>query len=83
LVNCCIGTAISPANIARPPKSISALRYLSEEESKNARLDLDEMLGDWKEVFTGEVTNSDCVLEAEADFSKPRVVGQASKRRKT
>jgi hypothetical protein len=41
------------------------------------------MLGDWKEAFTGNVTNPDGVVEAEADFSKPRVIGQATKRRKT
>jgi hypothetical protein len=49
----------------------------------NAWPDRDEMLGDWKEAFTGSVTNPDGVVEAEAGFSKPRVIGQATKRRKT
>lgn len=51
-------------------------------ESMNARPDGDEMLGDRKEAFTGNVTNSDGVVAAEADFWKPRVIGQATKRRK-
>jgi hypothetical protein len=54
-----------------------------DEESMNTWPDRDEMLGDWKEAFTGNATNPDSVLEAEADFSKPRVIGQATKRRKT
>jgi hypothetical protein len=41
------------------------------------------MLGDWIEAFTGNITNPDGALEPEADFSKPRVIGQATKRRKT
>jgi hypothetical protein len=45
--------------------------------------DRDEMLGDWKEALTGNVTNPNGVLEAEADFSKPRIIGQATKPRKT
>jgi hypothetical protein len=54
-----------------------------DEESMDAWPDRDEMLGDWKEAFTGNVTNPDGVVETEADFSKPRVIGQATKRRKT
>ena len=41
------------------------------------------LLGDWKQAFTGNVTNADDTPEPEADFSKPGVVGQATKRRKS
>lgn len=39
--------------------------------------------GDWREAFTGSVTNPDGRLEAEADFTSPRMIGQATKRRRT
>lgn len=52
-------------------------------ESMDDWPDRDEMLGDWREAFTGSVTNPDGSLEAEADFSSPRVIGQATKRRRT
>ena len=54
-----------------------------DDETMNAWPDRDEMLGDWKEAFTGNVTNPNGVTEAEADFSKPRIIGQATKRRRT
>lgn len=52
-------------------------------ESMDDWPDRDEMLGDWREAFTGSVTNPDGGLEPEADFSSPRVIGQATKRRRT
>lgn len=52
-------------------------------ESMDDWPDRDEMLGDWREAFTGSVTNPAGSLEAEADFSSPRVIGQATKRRRT
>lgn len=52
-------------------------------ESMDDWPDRDEMLGEWREAFTGSVTNPDGSLEAEADFSSPRVIGQATKRRRT
>jgi nitroreductase len=54
-----------------------------DEESMNDWPDRDEMLGDWKDAFTGDVNNLAGDIEAEADFSKPRAIGQATKRRKT
>lgn len=54
-----------------------------EEESMDTWPDRDEMLGDWKDAFTTPVTNPAGTFEPEADFSKPRVIGQATKRRKT
>lgn len=41
--------------------------------SKSARCS-----GDWKEVFTGNATNPEGAVEAEADISKPRGVGAAT-----
>ena len=41
--------------------------------------DRDEMLGEWKEAFTGTIPNPNGALEPEADFSKPRIIGQATK----
>ncbi len=69
--------------MARRMRCEQALGLYRDDESMNAWPDRDEMLGDWKEAFMGDVTNPDGVLEAEADFSKPRVIGQATKRRKT
>ena len=54
-----------------------------EEESMDAWPDRDEMLGEWTEAFIGPLSNPDGVLEPEANFSSPRVIGQATKRRKT
>lgn len=54
-----------------------------DQESMDAWPDRDEMLGDWREAFTGSVSNPDGALEGEADFSHPRVIGQATKRRRS
>ena len=54
-----------------------------DDEFMNAWPDRDEMLGEWKAVFRNSVTNPGDSLESEADFSKPRVVDQATKRRKS
>lgn len=51
------------------------------DESVDSWPDRDEMLGEWKEAFAGDMANPDGVLEQEADFSVPRVIGQATKRR--
>ncbi|MCS3497562.1 hypothetical protein M2189_003480 [Bradyrhizobium japonicum] len=51
------------------------------DESVDSWPDRDEMLGEWKEAFAGDLANPDGVLEQEADFSVPRVIGQATKRR--
>ena len=53
-----------------------------EEESMDAWPDRDEKLGEWMAAFTGPVTNPEGTLEPEADFSSPRVIGRATKRRK-
>jgi nitroreductase len=45
--------------------------------------DRDEKLGAWYDAFATANANPTGVLEDRADFSKPRVVGQATKRRKT
>jgi hypothetical protein len=45
--------------------------------------DRDERLGEWTEAFVGALPNPDGVLEPEADFSSPRVIGKATKRRKS
>jgi nitroreductase len=54
-----------------------------EEESMDAWPDRDEMLGEWTAAFTGPVANPEGDLEPEADFSSPRIIGKATKRRKT
>jgi nitroreductase len=54
-----------------------------DEETVDGWPDRDEMLGPWKDAFAGPVTNPGGELEPEADFSSPRVIGQATKRRKT
>jgi nitroreductase len=54
-----------------------------EEESMDSWPDRDQMLGAWKDAFVGKVANPDGALEPEADFTRPRVIGQATKRRKT
>lgn len=42
-----------------------------------------EKLGDWDQAFTGNLANPDGTLEPEADFSKPRTIGKATKRRQS
>jgi len=54
-----------------------------DEESMEAWPDRTEMLGDWDAAFTGAHPNPDGTLEAEANFSSPRVIGPATKRRRT
>ena len=52
-----------------------------DEESMTAWPDLVEKLGPWLDAFTTGVANPGGDLEAEADFSKPRAQGKATKRR--
>jgi nitroreductase len=54
-----------------------------DEESMGTWPDRDERLGEWTEAFVGPLPNPDGMLEPEADFSSPRVIGKATKRRKT
>ncbi len=44
--------------------------------------DFAEKLGDWAEAFAGGAPNPSGALEAEADFSRPRVAGKATKARR-
>ena len=44
--------------------------------------DMDQKLGEWSEAFTGKTTNPSGTLEAKTDFSKPRSIGSATKRRR-
>jgi nitroreductase len=50
-------------------------------ESMEAWPDAEERLGEWRDAFTSSVTNPEASLEPEADFGRPRVSGQATKRR--
>lgn len=50
-------------------------------ESMEAWPDAEERLGEWRGAFTTPLSNPEARLEPEADFSKPRVSGQATKRR--
>lgn len=43
--------------------------------------DAEAKLGDWYEAFTSAMANPDGKLQAEADFSKPRTTGRATKAR--
>ena len=43
--------------------------------------DTEAKLGEWMDAFTTATANPDGVLEPEADFSEPRVAGQATKAR--
>lgn len=52
------------------------------DESMDAWPDRDEKLGQWTQAFTTAEPNPSGALEPEADFSKPRVAGQATKRRR-
>ncbi|HXH47377.1 MAG TPA: nitroreductase family protein [Bradyrhizobium sp.] len=54
-----------------------------DQESMDSWPDRDEMLGEWADAFTGPVSNPAQSLESEADFSHPRVMGQATKRRRS
>lgn len=55
--------------------------YRDEEDMKSWP-DRAEKLGEWETAFTTAYPNPDGQLEAEDDFSAPRVVGQATKRRR-
>ena len=44
--------------------------------------DRDEKLGQWDAAFTSATANPSATLQAEADFTKPRTTGQATKRRR-
>lgn len=52
-----------------------------DDESAQAWQDRAEKLGPWDAAFTSPVANPDGRLEPAADFSSPRVSGQATKRR--
>lgn len=54
-----------------------------DQESMDDWPDRNEMLGEWADAFTGSASNPDEIMEPGADFSSPRVVGQATKRRRT
>lgn len=53
-----------------------------DEESMETWPDRAAKLGDWGDAFTTATANPSGDLEAEADFSKPRTIGQATKRRR-
>ncbi|WP_282045134.1 nitroreductase family protein [Roseibium album] len=52
-----------------------------DEESMESWDDRAEKLGEWEAAFTTGTSNPPGELEPEADFSKPRTTGQATKRR--
>ncbi|MFK7964422.1 MAG: nitroreductase family protein [Burkholderiaceae bacterium] len=52
-----------------------------DEESMDDWPDKAEKLGDWEHAFTTQTANRSGAMESEADFSKPRTIGQATKRR--
>jgi nitroreductase len=52
-----------------------------DEENMDSWVDRADKLGPWDSAFTTGTTNPDGKLEAKADFSAPRTVGQATKRR--
>lgn len=54
-----------------------------DEESVDNWPDRDEKLGPWYDAFATANVNTSGLLQDEADFSKPRVTGQATKRRKS
>ena len=53
-----------------------------DEESVDGWPDRDEKLGDWLGAFATSVANPSGTVEDQADFSKPRIAGQATKRRR-
>ena len=53
-----------------------------DEETVDQWPDRDEKLGDWADAFATAIANPSGTLEAGADFSKPRIAGQATKRRR-
>jgi nitroreductase len=54
-----------------------------DEETIAAWPDKNERLGPWLEAFTTGTANPSEEIEDEADFAKPRTLGQATKRRRT
>ena len=54
-----------------------------DQESMDAWPDRDEMLGEWTDAFTGPASNPAQSIESEADFSHPRAISQATKRRRS
>jgi len=52
-----------------------------DDESIDAWPDKSEKLGPWQEAFTTANVNPSGALEPAADFTKPRTIGQATKRR--
>jgi nitroreductase len=56
--------------------------YRTEEDMRTWG-DCDQLLGPWKQAFTDTVSNPEAQLEPAADFSSPREIGQATKRRKS
>lgn len=63
----------------------SALRPFAmyrDEETVDAWPDRNEKLGPWVDAFATAVANPSGVIEEQADFSKPRIAGQATKRRR-
>ncbi len=53
-----------------------------DDESMDRWDDRDEKLGPWLDAFTSGVTNPSGELQEKADFSKPRVTGRSTKRRR-
>lgn len=53
-----------------------------DEESMTTWEDRAEKLGQWDSAFTTAVANAEGTLQSKADFSSPRTIGQATKRRK-
>lgn len=53
-----------------------------DDESMEAWPDKEEKLGPWLSAFATAIPNPNGILENEADFSKPRGEGQATKRRR-
>ena len=53
-----------------------------DEELVSSWPDRDEKLGAWYDAFATAIANPSGVLEDRADFSKPRMTGRATKRRK-
>jgi len=53
-----------------------------DEESMTTWEDRAEKLGQWDDAFTTAVANVGEILQSKADFSSPRTIGQATKRRK-
>lgn len=52
-----------------------------DEESVDSWPDREEKLGDWLDAYASAITNPSGTLEEQTDFSKPRIAGQATKRR--